>query len=163
MISKQMQDKLNDQINLELYSSYIYASMAAYFDSINLDGFSSWMKAQAGEELKHAMKVFGYVCERAGRVELKAIAAPKIDWASPLAAFEDAYKHECHVSSSYHKLVDVCQSEKDFATLNFIQWFIAEQVEEEDSVLKIVEQLKIVKDAPGGLFMIDRGLAQRQG
>lgn len=163
MISKKMQDALNARINLELYSSYLYASMAAYFDSINLDGFAGWMKLQAGEELKHGMKVFEHIAERGGRVELKEIKAPKIEWDSPLAAFEDAYAHECHVSQSYHSLVDSCQVEKDYPTLNFIQWFIEEQVEEEDSVLKVVEKLKMINNAPGGLFMLDRALAQRQG
>ena len=161
MISKKMEKALNDQINAELYSAYLYLSMVAYFESENLPGFATWMRAQTQEEIMHAMKMYDYVNERGGRVMLKAIAEPPAKWKSPLATFEAAYKHEQLVTGRINDLVDLAIKEKDHAANTFLQWFVNEQVEEETSADAVVQQLKMAEGAPGALFMIDRELGQR--
>ena len=161
MLSSNMKKALNDQINAELYSAYLYLSMAAYFEDTNLPGMAGWMKAQAQEEVGHAMKFYGYVFDRDSKVELKAIDGPKTKWASPLAAFEDAYKHEQKVTGLIHKLVDLANKEKDHATRSFLNWFVDEQVEEEASTKMIAERLKVIGDSKPGLFMLDRELGGR--
>lgn len=161
MLSKRMQTALNKQVVAELYSAYLYLSMSAYFHSINLGGFANWMRVQVQEELTHAMKIFDYVIERGGRVFLDAVDKPPLEWASPLAAFEAAYKHEQKVTGLINKLVDLALTEHDHATNNFLQWFVSEQVEEEDSANAVVQKLKMVGEEGGGLFMVDRELGQR--
>jgi ferritin len=135
--------------------------MSAYFQSINLTGFAHWMRVQAREELAHAMKFYDHVIERGGRVSLQAVEVPTAHWDSPLAAFEDAYRHEQKVTGLINQLVDEAVQTKDHATNNFLQWFVSEQVEEEASVDAIVQRLKLVGGAPGGLFMIDHHLGER--
>jgi len=162
MISEKMQDALNGQINAELYSAYLYLSMSAYFESANLPGFAAWMTVQAQEEVAHAMKLYGFVNERSGRVTLAAIDAPPADWPSALSAFQDAYAHEQKVTALIDGLVDLAASEKDTATGVFLQWFVSEQVEEEASALAVVEKLKMVGDAPSPLFMLDKAMGQRK-
>ncbi|MBS3734734.1 MAG: ferritin [Phycisphaerae bacterium] len=161
MISPKMQDAINEQINAETYSAYLYWSMAAYFESENLPGFARWMKVQAGEEMTHAGKFFDYVNERGGRVTLTAIEAPPTAWDSPLAAFQAAYEHETKVTAMINDLVDLARSENDHATESFLTWYVDEQVEEESSADDIVQKLTRVQDAPGGLFMLDRELGAR--
>ncbi len=161
MISKKIQDALNDQINAELYSAYLYLSMQAYFESVNLSGFANWMKVQTQEELTHAMKMYGFVNERSGRVVLGVIEAPPTEWDSPLAVFEAAYSHEQLVTGRINDLVNLAIEEKDHATNAFLQWFVDEQVEEEASADAVVQNLRMAQDAPGALFMIDRELGQR--
>ena len=161
MISKKIEKALNKQINAELYSAYLYLSMVAYFESVNLPGFANWMKVQTQEELVHAMKIYDFVNERGGRVVLKAIEAPPTEWDSPLDAFEATYKHEQKVTGLINNLVNLAIEEKDHATNSFLQWFVNEQVEEESSVDKVAQKLKMVEKAPGGLFMIDSELGQR--
>jgi len=161
MIDKKMQDALNEQVNAELFSAYLYLSMEAYFQSIGLSGFANWMRCQTQEELVHAMKLFDYLNQRNGRVTLKQIAAPKTVWKSPLDAFQDAYSHEQKVTTLINKLVDVAHSLKDHATSNFLQWFVAEQVEEEASASAVVDKLKLVGKAGEGMFQLDKELAQR--
>jgi ferritin len=156
-----MQEALNRHANAEFYSSYLYLSMSAYFQSINLTGFAHWMRVQAREELAHAMKFYEHVVERGGRVSLQAVEAPTSQWDSPLAAFEDAYRHEQKVTGLINQLVDEAVQTKDHATNAFLQWFVSEQVEEEASVDAIVQRLKLVGGAPGGLFMIDHHLGER--
>jgi ferritin len=163
MLSESMNTALNDQINAELYSAYLYMSMNAYFRSINLDGFATWMHAQAVEETEHAQKFFDFVNQRGGRVVFGAIDAPPAEWASPLAVFEDTLRHEQKISASINNLMDVALTEKDHATQIFLQWFVTEQVEEEQSVGGVLEQLKLMGDAQGGLFMLDRELGKRGG
>ena len=162
MLSEKMKDALNKQVNAELYSSYLYLSMAAYFDSINLNGFAQWMKAQAKEEIGHAMKIYKYIYDRGNSVELESIDKPPIKWDSPLDAFEDAYKHEQKVSGMINNLVVIAREEKDYATENFLQWFVEEQVEEEASVDEIVQKLKYVEGSKNAIFMLDSKLGQRQ-
>ena len=163
MIDGRMQEALNKHANAEFYSSYLYLSMSAYFQSINLTGFAHWMRIQAREELAHALKFYDHVIERGGRASLQLIESPPAQWDSPLAAFEDAYRHEQKVTGLINQLVDEAVQTRDHATSNFLQWFVSEQVEEEASVEAIVQNLKLVGDAAGGLFMIDRELAQRTG
>ena len=161
MIDGRTQEALNKHANAEFYSSYLYLSMSAYFQSINLTGFAHWMRVQAREELAHAMKFYEHVIERGGRVNLQAVEAPAAQWDSPLAAFENAYRHEQKVTALINQLVDEAVQSKDHATNAFLQWFVSEQVEEEASVDAIVQKLKLVGGAPGGLFMIDHHLGER--
>ena len=161
MIDGRMQEALNKHANAEFYSSYLYLSMSAYFQSINLTGFAHWMRVQAGEELAHALKFYDHVIERGGRASLQLVETPPAQWDSPLAAFEDAYRHEQKVTGLINQLVDEAVQTRDHATGNFLQWFVSEQVEEEASAGAIVQKLKLVGDAPGGLLMIDHQLAQR--
>jgi len=161
MISKKMEKALNEQVNAELYSAYLYLSMEAYFKSLNLNGFANWMRVQTQEEIAHAMKIYGFIDERGGRITLKAIDGPQTKWDSPLATFKDVYKHEQKVTSLINNLVNLAIDEKDHATNTFLQWFVNEQVEEEASADQVVQQLKMMEKAPGGMFMLDRELAQR--
>src|SRR4030043_1427016 len=145
-----MQEALNKHINAELYSSYLYLSMSAYFQSINLAGFAHWMRVQAQEELAHALKFYDHVLERGGTVTLQPVEAPTSRWDSALTAFEDAYRHEQKVTGLINQLVDDAVQTRDHATNAFLQWFVSEQVEEEAPVDAIVQKLKLVGDAPGG-------------
>lgn len=161
MLDKKMLDAINDQMMFEIFSANIYLSMATWFDEKNLTGFANWMKVQYQEEMFHAMKFYGHITERGGRVLIKGLDAPQAEWASPLAAFENAFEHEQLVTSRINDLVALAADLKDFASLNFLQWYVSEQVEEESGVDGIVQQLKLMQGAPGGLFMLDRELAQR--
>ena len=161
MLSYKVQEELNKQLNAELYSSYLYLSMSAYFQSLNLSGFANWMRVQAQEELVHAIKFYDFVNERDGRVTLKPVDGPPSEWASPLAAFEHVYEHEQKVTGLINDLVNLAISERDHATNNFLQWFVSEQVEEEASANDVVQRLKLLGDDKSGLFMLDRELAQR--
>ena len=161
MLNPKIQDALNEQINAELYSSYLYLSMSACFESKNLAGMANWMRIQAQEELLHAMKFFDFINERSGRVVLTQIEAPQTEWNAPLEAFENALEHEEKVTGLINALVDLSLAESDHATNTFLQWFVTEQVEEEAAAQTIVDKLKLVGDNPVALFMIDGELAQR--
>ena len=161
MLPEKMLSAFNKQINAEMYSAYLYLSMEAYFQSINLTGFASWMRVQTQEEMMHAMKIYDFVFERGGKVTLEAIAKPVSSWTSPLAAFEEVLKHEQHVTSLINKLVDLAIKEKDHASNIFLQWFVTEQVEEEASADAVIQRLKLVENYSSGLFMIDTELGQR--
>ncbi len=160
-ISKKMEAALNEQINAELYSSYLYYAMAAYLEAENFRGMANWMKVQAQEELVHVTKFFEYVNERGGRVVLDAIAKPPSEWDSPADAFAQAYAHEQMISDRINRLVAIAEEEKDRATLAFLQWFVTEQVEEESSAKTVADQLAMLAGAPHTLFMMDRELGQR--
>lgn len=162
MLSDRMQKALNGQVNAELYSSYLYLSMNAYFKSIHLDGFANWMNAQAQEELMHAMKIYEFINQRGGRALLGAIEAPPTEWDSPLNVFEETLRHEKKVTGLINDLVDLAMDERDHATNIFLQWFVSEQVEEEESVGGVLEKLKLLGGAKESLFMMDRELAKRQ-
>ncbi|HSA06500.1 MAG TPA: ferritin [Candidatus Gastranaerophilales bacterium] len=162
MLKERLEKNLNKQINKELFSAYLYMSMGAYFQSANLLGFANWMHIQAQEEMQHAQKFYNYINERGARVILEQIEKPKTEWASNLNAFEEALAHEEFITNSINELVNIALEEKDHATNIFLQWFVTEQVEEEASVTEIINKLKLMKDAPGGIFMLDRELAQRQ-
>ena len=161
MIDEKMREALNKQVNAEIYSAYLYLSMSAYFQSVNLSGFANWMRVQWQEELAHGLKFYDYVNERGGRVVLQAVEAPPSEWDSPLAVFEQVYEHEQKVTGMINKLVDLAVEKKDHATNNFLQWFVSEQVEEEASADEVLQKVKRVGDDPSGLFMIDQELGQR--
>jgi ferritin len=161
MMNLKIQEAFDRQLNAELYSSYLYLSMSAYFESISLRGFANWMRCQAQEELVHAMKFFSFVNERGGTVSLVGVDTPTNTWNSPLHAFEDAYRHEQKVTALINELVDLALQERDHAAIGFLQWFVTEQVEEESSADEAVQQLRLAGDAGGGIFMIDRELATR--
>jgi len=161
MIKKRVLDALNSQLNAELYSAYLYLSMEAYFESIDLSGFANWMRAQAQEELIHAMKFYDYIVQRGERVDLTSIDEPQKEWDSPLAVFEHVYEHEKKVTGLINDLVDISVAESDHATTNFLQWYVAEQVEEEESASGVLQRVKLTADSPGGLFMLDTELGQR--
>jgi ferritin len=161
MLNTKMEKALNDQLNAEMYSSYLYLSMAAYFQSINLSGFATWMRVQTQEEMVHAMKFYDFINERGGRVNLGQIEGPPAEWESPLAAFEAALEHEQKVTGLINSLMDLALEGRDHATQIFLQWFVTEQVEEEDSANEVIQKIKLMGDAQGGLFMIDRELGQR--
>ena len=161
MLNEKIETACNEQLQAEVYSAYLYWSMSAYFESINLAGFAGWMRVQALEEMTHAEKFFHFISERGGRVSLAAIQAPPVEWDSALAVFEDAYAHEQKVTALINSLVDLAVAEKDHASNAFLQWFVTEQVEEEATADDVVQKLKLMGDAPGGMFMLDREMAQR--
>jgi len=162
MLSKKMNKVLNNQINAEIFSSYLYLSMSGWFESKGLSGFANWMRMQAKEETFHAEKFFDYINERSGRVILGSIDKPESDWKSPLVVFEEALGHEELISGMINELVDCALKEKDHATNNFLQWFVAEQVEEEASVGAVIDRLKLIDNDSAGLFALDLELAKRQ-
>lgn len=159
--NEKLEQAFNDQIQAELYSAYLYLSMSAYFEAENMPGFAHWMRVQNREEQEHAMKLYKYVVERGGRVKLQAIQQPQVDFASVLEVAEMTYEHEQKVSSLIYKLHDVAGEVGDHAAQVFLQWFISEQVEEEDNTRTIVDQLKMMGDHTMGLMMLDRQLATR--
>src|SRR5574342_19770 len=161
MISKTMQDSINEQINKELFSSYLYLSMAAYFAEKNLAGFSKWMRVQADEEREHAMKLYEHLEDRGGRVLLKAIEAPKTEWTSNLEAFREAAAHEAMITASINSLYEVALKEKDYPAQVLLQWFINEQVEEEKNAAEIVAQLELIEERGTAVLMLDHRLGKR--
>lgn len=161
MMKPEMQKAFNDQINEELFSSYVYAAMVNYFEQQNLKGMAAWMRVQVQEELIHATKLFGYVLERDGAVELKAIAAPTASWDTPLDAWKAALAHEQHITACISDLHAKSLELRDPASTIFLEWFVTEQVEEESNARDIVAQMEMVQGAPGGLFMLDRELGGR--
>jgi len=160
-LSKRMEEALNKQVNYELYSSYLYMAMSANFEVRNLKGFANWMKVQAQEEMTHAMKFYSYIIERGGRPILDVIEKPPTEWNTPLMAFQDANRHEKKVTKMISNLVELATKEKDYATRSMLKWFVDEQVEEEASTDEVVQKLKLSKDAPRALFMLDKELGQR--
>jgi ferritin len=162
MIKQRVADALNKQINAELYSAYLYLSMASYFEGENLSGFSNWMRIQFEEEQFHGMKLFNYLHERGGKVTLEAIEKPKSEWDSITAVFEETLEHERHVTSLINNLMDIALEESDHATASFLRWYIDEQVEEEAGVESILTQLKFIGGQGNALLMMDREFAARQ-
>ncbi len=163
MVSQKIVDALNLQVNKELFSSYLYLSMSSYFDGKNLSGMTQWMKLQSQEEYEHAMKFYDFILRLGGKVKLSAIEEPQTDWDSPLKVFEDSLHHEQYISKSIHQLMDLAIEESHHPTKSFLQWFVDEQVEEEDSVQQVVENFKMIGEDKGALFMLDRELGVRSG
>ncbi len=161
MLSKKIETAINEQINAEFYSAYLYLSMSSYFEDINLTGFANWMRIQYMEENAHALKLFDYVHERGGKVELKNIEHTPKTWKTPVEIFELTLEHERKVTSLIHDLVNLAIEEKDHATNNMLQWFVSEQVEEEATADEILNRLKMFEGKGPGLFMMDRELATR--
>lgn len=160
-MNSKIESAFNEQLNAELFSSYLYLSMAAYFGSQNLKGMAQWMRMQVQEENMHGMKFFDFINERGGKVALAKIKEPKTEWRSPLDVFEDTCEHEGKITSLINELVDLAIKEKDHAANGFLQWFVTEQVEEEATVQEIRDKLKLIGDNPVALFMIDQELGQR--
>ncbi len=162
VIKDKVAKAINKQINAELYSSYLYLAMSAWFQSVNFTGFAKWMAVQAKEEYAHAMKFYDYLLERGGKVTLAEIAAPKGSWKSPLNAFEEVYAHELKVTALIGDLVKLAKDDDDYATESMLKWFVDEQVEEESNALLIVEQLRVIKESTGGLYMLDHRIGTRE-
>lgn len=161
MISKKLQDALNKQVNAEIYSAYLYLSMSSYFEEIGLSGFSNWMELQAAEEFSHARRIYRYLYERGGKVTFTSIDTPPAKWDSPKHVFEETCAHEAKVTGMINDLVNLAIDEKDHATNNMLQWFVAEQVEEEATAEEILGKLELVGNEGNGLFMIDREMRLR--
>ncbi len=161
MLKETVQKMLNQQLNAELYSSYEYLAMSAYFESENLSGFSKWMRVQSQEEYGHAIKFYNYLLEARGKISFMQIEAPKVGWHSAEEVFQDTFKHEQKVTESIYKLVDQSIVEKDHATNIFLQWFVTEQVEEESTASKIHDRIKLIGDDKSGLLYLDHELGQR--
>lgn len=161
MIEKRVQDALNKQVNAELGSAYVYLAMSAKFEEDGLAGFAKWMRLQAVEEVKHAMKIFDHIHERDGAVALEAVAKPAGGWKTPRAAFEAALAHERKISGMIHDLHTLARKEDDPAAENLMRWFIDEQVEEEKTAADIVRTLERIGDDPRGLYLLDRELGTR--
>ncbi|MDZ8117376.1 ferritin [Pontiella agarivorans] len=161
MISKKMQKELNQQVNREFYSAYMYLAMSAYCNTIGLPGFAHWMRMQYEEESMHVTKMYDYILGQGGEIHLLAIEEPVKEYGSPLEVFEKTLEHEQYVTSLIHKLMDLAVQEKDYATQTFLQWYVTEQVEEEANVNDILAPLRMVGEDKGGLMMIDQQLAGR--
>ena len=163
MIGKAMQEAMNEQVNKELFSSYLYLSMAAYFETKNLAGFANWMRIQSDEEREHAMKFYDFILDCGGQVTLKAIDAPKTSWNSSLEVAEEVAAHEAKVTASIYSLYELAQKEKDYPAQMMLQWFITEQVEEEKNASEIVADLKLIEERGTAVLMLDHRLAKRKG
>lgn len=161
MINARLEEALNKQINAEFYSAYLYLSMSAYFEELNLPGFANWMRIQFEEEQFHALKFLDYLAERGGRVKLEAIEKPKFEWKNPIDVFEETLTHERHVTSLINEIAEIAEQEKDRATQNMLIWFIDEQVEEESAAESILNQLKLIGGEGHGMLMLDREFAAR--
>jgi ferritin len=161
MISKTMQNAINEQINKEMFSSNLYLSMASYFENAGLPGAAKWMYVQAGEEHEHGMKLFEHIVDRGGRAAVGAIAAPETDWAGPMAAFKAVLEHEQFVTKSIHDLYEVALKEKDYAAQVMLQWFINEQVEEEKNASDVIESMKRIEAHETAILQLDHQLSKR--
>ena len=161
MVSQKMEKELNKQLNAEMYSGYLYLAMAAYFEDSDLSGFANWMRVQAQEELSHSMRFYDYIVRRGASVSLEAIEKPEFEWKSPVEVFEHVLSHEKTVSALIYDLVDLAIEEKDHATNNFLQWFVAEQVEEEESATEALNKVKFASGDSNGIFLIDSKFGNR--
>ena len=163
MIGKAMQAAMNEQINKEFFSSYLYLSMAAYFEDKNLTGFAHWMRRQADEEREHAMKFYDFSLDAGGHVQLKAIEAPETEWKSNLEVAEQVAAHEAKVTASINDLYELALKEKDYAAQVMLQWFISEQVEEEKNANELVAKLRLIEERGTAVLMLDHRLSKRGG
>ena len=161
MLSKTVQDAMNEQIKNEFYAAYQYLSMAAYFESANLPGFSQWMRAQSREEMEHAMRFYDFILDRGGNVVLGAMEGPVVEFGSPLEVFEEALEHERSVTAQINALYGLAAGENDYASQTFLQWFVTEQVEEEKNTGDVLDTLRMVGESSEALFLLDRDLGQR--
>lgn len=161
MLSQAMQDAINEQIKNELYSAYLYLSMSAYCEANAMPGCAHWMRVQSQEEIDHAMKFFGFVNERGGRVVLYAIDQPPTEFDSPLAIFKETLEHERKVTALIHGLYQLALEEKDYPAQVMLHWFIDEQVEEESNATQIVDTLEMIGNKGHALVMLDRELGKR--
>lgn len=160
-LSQALQDRINVQIKHELYSAYLYLSMAAHCETLNFPGFAHWMRKQSQEEVEHAMKFYGYVHERGGRVVLQALEQPPAEFGSPLELFKAVLEHERKVTALITELYELTLAQKDYAAQIELQWFVKEQVEEERHASDIVAQLEMIGGQANGLIMLDHQLGGR--
>lgn len=161
MIKDKVLKALNKQLNEELYSSYAYLSMSVHFSAMSLDGFAHWFRLQSQEEYGHAMKIIDYINNRNGKITLMKVDPPKNNWKTPQAVFKETLDQEVSVSKSINDIVDLALNEKDYATNNFMQWFVSEQVEEESTASKLLDRINLVGDNKNGLLLLDKELASR--
>ena len=161
MLSKKMEDAFNEQINKEVYSAYLYQSLSAHATHMSLNGIANWFQIQVQEEILHAQKIYNFINERGGKVKLKIIDGPPSEFKSVIIMFEETLKHEQFITKSINDLMDLAITEKDHASQIFLQWFVTEQVEEEDNVNEILNSLKLIGDSGNGLRMLDKELATR--
>lgn len=161
MISKEVVNVLNEQVNKELFSAYLYLSMSAYFSDLGLNGFASWMRVQFQEEQAHAMLVYDFLVSRNQKVILEAISKPKNEWQNPLNVFEEVLMHEEYVTRLINNIVSVAEETKDRATTSYFMWFIDEQVQEEASAQEIISKLKLIGEDKSALYLLDKDLATR--
>jgi ferritin len=161
MLKERMEEALNEQINKEMYSSYLYLAMSAYSSSIGLPGFAHWFKVQVQEENIHAMKMYDYITAQGGRVKLKEIKEPPLEFGTPMDIFQQTLKHEKFVTSLINGLVDLARAEKDDNTASFLQWYVDEQVEEEENDNEIIAKLIDVGENKITLSELDAELAKR--
>jgi ferritin len=161
MVSKKVLDALNSQVNKEMASAYLYMAMSAKSAELGFRGFAHWFMVQYHEEMFHAMKLFAFIQDRGGEVKLAAVEEPKGDFSTPLAMFERTYDHEKFVTKSIHDLYALAVEEKDYATHSFLQWYVAEQVEEEKNDTDILGMLKMAGGNPAGLMFVDKELGSR--
>ena len=161
MLSDKMEQALNEQVNREMYSAYLYMAMSAHCSNIGLKGFANWFMVQYHEEMLHAMKIYEYIQRQGGQVQLKPIEGPPDEFASPLDMFEKTLEHERFITRSINDLMETAIAEKDHASQIFLQWYVTEQVEEEENDNDIILQLRLNKENTQGLMMLDRELAGR--
>lgn len=161
MASEKLLKGLNDQFNFELLSGYYYMAMGAYCSSENMNGFAHFLIEQAKEEYEHAMKFYSFINDMDGRVTTQAMIEPKNDYKSFLEVFEAALHHEKLVTSRINDLLEIAQEEKSYPTIEFLQWFIKEQLEEENSMKDIIFTLEGIKDSFQGLYLLDKELGAR--
>jgi ferritin len=162
MLKKSIEEALNKQLNAELYSAYLYLAMSAYCETIPMKGFAKWLRIQSEEEKAHGMKFFDYITEAGGTVKLAPIDAPKAEWKSVGEVFEQVYEHEKKVTGMINSIMDLAVKEKDYATQNFLGWFVKEQVEEEANASEILAQIRMLKDVAGHMFWLDHELGKRE-
>ena len=162
MINDNVKDILNEQINKEFYSAYLYLSMGAYLSDVGMYGISKWMEIQAREEIDHGMILFDYILKRKAKVELKSLTAPEVSFSGAVDIFEKAYEHEKSISESIDKIASLTENECDLATRNFIDWYLKEQIEEEDNILRILSKLRAFGADKASLFLLDKELEQRK-
>jgi len=161
MLSKTLEKALNEQINNEYYSAFLYLSMASHFENINMLGMANWMRMQYEEEIMHAMKIFDMIIGMEGQVVLKQVDSPPTKFDSVLSVFEQTLDHERNVTKMINDIYSIARKESNYAVQSALQWFIDEQVEEEKSVLEIVNQLKMIGDETTPLLMLDSKLGSR--
>lgn len=161
MLNPKIQDAINEQINAEFYSAFLYLSMSMHFEAEGLSGIANWFKVQFQEEQAHAEIFMNYINQRGGRVELKAIEAVPASWESPMAAFQATLEHEQKVTALINSLYSLATKEEDYATRDRLAWFVSEQVEEEDNCRTLIDKLKLIGDNGMGLYMVSQELATR--
>ncbi|MFA6098101.1 MAG: ferritin [Patescibacteria group bacterium] len=162
MINKKVEKAINGQIQAELYSSYLYLAMSAYCTSLNFKGFAKWLKVQAGEEIKHAMKFYDFLHDRSGQVELLALQKPPVNFTSPTKVFQQAYGHEKKITGMINGLYELAKQEKDYAFEEFLHWFLDEQVEEEAQTYEVASVLEKIGEKGSGIWMLDHQLGERK-